>query len=96
MATIEILQAKRQDLLEVARRHGVTSIRVFGSVARGDDSPESDVDLLVTTGPEVSSWFPAGLVLDLQELLGRRIDVVTENGLNPLLRDQVMAEAIAL
>lgn len=96
MATIEILQAKRQDLLEVAKRHGVTSIRVFGSVARGDDSPESDVDLLVTTGPEVSSWFPAGLVLDLQELLGRRIDVVTENGLNPLLRDQVMAEAIAL
>lgn len=96
MATIEILQAKRRDLLEIARRHGVTSIRVFGSVARGEDSPESDVDFLVTTGPEVSSWFPAGLVLDLQELLGRRIDVVTENGLNPLLRDQVLAEAIAL
>jgi len=96
MTTIDILQTKREDLLEVAGRHGVTSIRVFGSVARGEDSSESDVDLLVTTGPEVSSWFPAGLILDLERLLGRHIDVVTESGLNPLLREQVMTEAIAL
>jgi len=96
MTTIDILQAKREDLPEVAGRHGVTSIRVFGSVARGEDSSESDVDLLVTTGPEVSSWFPAGLILDLERLLGRHIDVVTESGLNPLLREQVMTEAIAL
>ena len=94
--TIQTLQEQRDAVLEVARRHGVTSVRVFGSVARGDDSTESDIDLLVTAGPEVSPWFPAGLVLDLEELLGRHIDVVTEKGLNPLLRDQVLAEAVPL
>ena len=96
MATIDILQEKRDDVLEVAHRHGVTSVRVFGSVARGDESPESDIDLLVTTGPTVSSWFPAGLILDLEQLLGCHIDVVTETGLNPLIRDEVLSEAVAL
>jgi predicted nucleotidyltransferase len=96
MTTIDILQAKREDVLEVAQRHGVTSIRIFGSVARGDESAESDIDLLVTTGPSVSSWFPAGLILELEQLLGRHVDIVTESGLNPLLRDQVLTEAVAL
>ena len=96
MMTIDILQEKREDVLKVARRHGVTSIRVFGSVARGEESAESDIDLLVTTGPQVSAWFPAGLILDLEDLLGRHIDVVTESGLNPLLRDHVMGEAVPL
>lgn len=96
MTTIDLLQAKRDDVLDVAKQHGVTSIRVFGSVARGEETTESDVDLLVTTGPKVSSWFPAGLILDLEHLLGRHIDIVTEAGLNPLLRDQVLAEAVAL
>ena len=96
MTTIELLHKKREDVLEVAERHGVTSIRVFGSVARGDESAESDIDLLITTGPNVSPWFPAGLILDLEQLLGRHIDIVTESGLNPLLRDQVLTEAVAL
>ncbi len=96
MTTIDLLQAKRDDVLDVAKQHGVTSIRVFGSVARGEETTESDVDLLVTTGPKVSSWFPAGLILDLEHLLGQHIDIVTEAGLNPLLRDQVLAEAVAL
>jgi predicted nucleotidyltransferase len=96
MTTIDILQQKREDVIEVAKRHGVTSIRVFGSVARGDESPESDIDLLVTTGPRVSAWFPAGLILDLEQLLGRHIDIVTESGLNPLFRDQVLTEAVEL
>ena len=96
MTTIDLIQSKRDDVLKVAQKHGVTSVRVFGSVARGEESGDSDVDLLVTTGPEVSSWFPAGLILDLEKLLGRHIDIVTESGLNPLLRDQVLAEAVAL
>ncbi|MDX2493677.1 MAG: nucleotidyltransferase family protein [Desulfuromusa sp.] len=96
MTTIDILHEKRKNVLEVAEHHGVTSIRVFGSVARGDDSSKSDIDLLVTTGSNVSAWFPAGLILDLEQLLGRHIDVVTESGLNPLLRDQILTEAIAL
>lgn len=96
MTTIDLLHEKREDVLEVAERHGVTSIRIFGSVARGDESAESDIDLLITTGPIVSPWFPAGLILDLEQLLGRHIDIVTESGLNPLLRDQVLTEAVAL
>ncbi|MCA9759220.1 MAG: nucleotidyltransferase family protein [Candidatus Eisenbacteria bacterium] len=96
MTTIEVIQAKRDDVLQVARKHGVTSIRIFGSVARGDDSPESDIDLLITTGPVVSSWFPAGLILDLEALLGRDVEIVTEPGLNPLLREQVLSEAVNL
>ncbi len=54
MTTIDLLHEKREDVLEVADRHGVTSIRVFGSVARGDESSVSDIDFLVTTGPNVS------------------------------------------
>ena len=96
MTTIEVIQAKRDDVLQVARKHGVTSIRIFGSVARGDDSPESDIDLLITIGPVVSSWFPAGLILDLEALLGRDVEIVTEPGLNPLLREQVLSEAVNL
>ena len=96
MTTFDILKEKRGDVLEVAQKHGVTSLRVFGSVARGDESAESDIDLLVTTGPRVSAWFPAGLILDLEALLGRHIDIVTESGLNPLLRDEVLSEAVAL
>ena len=96
MTTVDLLHTKREEVLEVAHRHGVTSIRVFGSVARGEDNADSDIDLLVTTGPVVSSWFPAGLILDLEQLLGRHIDIVTETGLNPLLRDQVLTEAVAV
>ena len=96
MTTIDILHAKREDVLEVAQRHGVTSIRVFGSVARGDESAESDIDLLITTGANISPWFPAGLIIEFEQLLGRHIDIVTESGLNPLLRDQVLTEAVAL
>jgi len=96
MTAIDLLQSQKEAVLEVAQRHGVTSIKVFGSVARGDESSESDIDLLVTTGPKVSPWFPAGLILELEELLGRHIDIVTESGLNPLLRDQVLTEAVAL
>ncbi|MCK6529380.1 nucleotidyltransferase family protein [Myxococcota bacterium] len=96
MTMIETLKSRREQVLEVAQRHGVTSIRVFGSVARGEETEASDVDLLVTTGPTVSPWFPARFVLDLESLLGRRIDVVTEAGLNPHIRSQVLEEAVAL
>lgn len=75
---------------------GFTSIRVFGSVVRGDDSADSDVDLLVTIGLEVSSWFPAGLILDLENLLGRRVDNVTGSGVNAHIRDEILAQAVPL
>ena len=96
MTTIDHLRAKREDLLNLARKHGVTSVKVFGSIARGEEEEASDIDLLVTTGPEVSAWFPAGLILDLEQLLGRPVDIVTESGVNSHLRQRVLAEAIPL
>ena len=96
MTTYDRLRQMRARIREVARRHGVTDIRVFGSVARGEDSPESDVDFLVAVGGEPSSWFPAGLVLDLGELLGRPVEVVTEQGLDVSIRDRVLEEALVL
>ena len=93
---IDAVKAKREQILEVARRHGVTRVRVFGSTARGEADPQSDVDLLVEVGPEPTPWFPGGLVAELEELLGRRVQVITERGLDGLLRDRVLQEAVPL
>ena len=86
----------REQILQVARRHGVTRVRVFGSMARGDAGPQSDVDLLIDVGANPSPWFPGGLVAELEELLGRRVQVVTERGLDELLRKRVLEEAVLL
>jgi predicted nucleotidyltransferase len=93
---MEQVYEKRDEILRIAAKHGARNVRVFGSVARGEASPESDVDLLVEVGPTTSSWFPAGLILDLEELLGCPVEVVTERGLSPYLRDRVLAEAVPL
>ena len=94
MTTLDLIREKREEIRRIASRHGVTSIRVFGSVARGEATAESDVDFLVEAGPTTSSWFPAGLILDLEELLGRRVEVVTDRALNAELRDRVLQEAV--
>jgi uncharacterized protein len=96
MGIEEILHEKRNEILEIATRHGASDVRVFGSVARGAASAESDVDLLVRPGAKTSPWFPAGLILDLEELLGRKVDVVTEGGLHWYIRDRILAEAVPL
>lgn len=93
---VDALKSKREEILRLARRHGVTRVRVFGSMARGDAGPQSDVDLLIDVGAEPSPWFPGGLITDLEELLGRRVQVVTERGLDELLRDRVLQEAVPL
>jgi len=92
----EVLGSKRDEILRIAASHGVTTIRLFGSVARGDARPDSDVDFLIETGAETSSWFPAGLVSDLEKILGRHVDVVTVRNLRPELRDEVLDEAVPL
>jgi predicted nucleotidyltransferase len=91
-----LLLEKRDDIKRIAAIHGAYNLRVFGSVARGEARPESDIDFLIDVGPTTSSWFPAGLILDLEDLLGRRVEVVTEKALNPDLRDHVLREAIPL
>ncbi len=96
MAFRRVLEEKRNDVLSIAAKHGAYNVRVFGSVARGEDRPDSDVDLLVDVGTTTSSWFPAGLVLDLEQILGREVEIVTEKGLNPHLRERVLQEAVPL
>jgi len=96
MKLIDVLKNNREEVVSIALRHGVTSIKVFGSVARQQELPASDVDFLVTTGSEVSAWFPAGLIVELEDVLGRSVDVVTVDGLHPRLKTQVLTEAIAL
>jgi predicted nucleotidyltransferase len=92
----QLLDEKREEIRRIAAKHGTTNLRVFGSVARGEARQDSDLDLLVDTVPEASSWFPAGLVLDLEEILGYRVEVVTEKGLNPYLKEHVLQEALPL
>ena len=91
-----LIESHREQLLSLARRRGVTSVRVFGSMVRGGEREDSDVDLLVTLAPGTSALALGGLLLDAQELLGRRVDVVTEASLHPALRDQVLADAVPL
>ena len=93
MTIEELLRERRDEIRRIAAAHGVTGVRVFGSVARGEAGPASDLDLLIEVGPAPSSWFPAGLIMDLEQLLGCRVDVVTEQALNPELRDTVLRDA---
>lgn len=91
-----LLKEKREEICKISARHGAYNIRVFGSVVRGEAGPESDIDFLIDTSPNTSSWFPAGLVLDLEEFLGCRVEVVTEKALNPYIRERMLREAVAL
>ena len=87
------LQKRRNDILRIAAQHGARNLRVFGSVARGDDRAHSDVDLLVDMDPDRSLLDVLGLGQDLEELLDRRVDVLTGASLHPALRDRMLAES---
>ena len=78
------------------RRHGVTAVKVFGSFVRNEARPDSDLDLLVEAGVQTPPFFPGGLVADLEEALGRRVDIVEDEALHHLLRDRIRAEAVPL
>ena len=95
MSTEELLDAKRDEILALADRYGAYNVRVFGSVARGEAGPTSDVDLLVDLRPDVGLEYIA-LWQDLQDLLGRDVDLVTEQALPPYLRPLVLKEAVPL
>jgi uncharacterized protein len=87
------LQQKRAEILQIAAHHGASNLRVFGSVARGDDGASSDVDLLVDMEPDRSLLDIVGLGQALEELLERRVDVLTDASLHPALRARILAES---
>ena len=92
----QLLKKKREEILQIALRHGAKNIRLFGSVARGEAGESSDIDILVEVGENPSPWFPGGLIADLEELLGRRVHVVTVGALHSFIRDRVLQEAVPL
>jgi predicted nucleotidyltransferase len=96
MVTLGMLAEKRMDILRLAERYRTGQVRVFGSVVRGANTDASDVDLLVTPTAGCSLLDLGGLLEDLQDLLGCRVDLVTEDGLKPRLRDRVLLEAMPL
>lgn len=96
MSLTQLLTDKREDILAIAGKHGACNVRVFGSAARGEAGPDSDVDLLVDVLPVHSAWFPGGLLIELEQLLGRKVDIVEPDGLHWYIRDKVLSEAVPL
>ncbi len=92
----EVLRERRDEIYRIAMQHGVTQLRVFGSVARGESGADSDVDLLVRLDPGRSLLDIIAIKQDLEDLLGRKVDVVTEASISPYIRDQVLREAVSL
>lgn len=94
MSLMERLEEKRDDILKIAFQHGAFNVRVFGSVVRKEETEASDIDFLIDyDSTKTSPWFPGGLLMDLQDLLGCKVDIVTEQGLSPFIREQVLNEA---
>ena len=96
MVTLETLRTNRAAIHAIAARHGASNLRVFGSVARGEAGPESDVDFLVDFEPGVSLLDHAGLVLDLEDYLQCKVDVGAARALKPRIRERVVADALPL
>ena len=93
---LEALRRHRDEILAAATRRGARNVRVFGSTARGDDRQDSDVDFLVDVEPGRTLLDVIALEQDLQELLGRNVQVLTDGGLSPYLQQRILAEAASL
>jgi predicted nucleotidyltransferase len=96
MSLNELLQSNREEILRIAAQYGASNVRIFGSVARGEADEKSDIDLLVNMEPGRSLLDLCGLLIDLEELLDCKVDVVTEKGLRDRIRERVLKEAVAL
>ena len=92
----EILQQKREEILNLAPQHGASNIRIFGSVARDEEGEDSDIDFLVDMESDRSLLDRIGLIQDLEDILGRKVDLATVKGLRESFRERIMSQAIPL
>ena len=93
MGIAEIIRDQKEQILALAAKHGASNIRVFGSVANGTADQDSDIDFLVDLEKDRSLFDLGGLLMDLQKLLNRNVDIVTENGLHWYIKDRILSEA---
>ena len=97
MALLDTLREKRAEILQISNNHGAFNVRVFGSVVRGEETPESDIDFLIDYDLEKTTpWFPVRLIRDLEAVLEKKVDVVTAAGLKARIRDEVLQESVEL
>ena len=96
VSRLQLLKKKRQNILDLAQKRGGHNVRVFGSVVRGDDTGESDVDFLVTFHVGTTLFDRSGLIVDLREYLGCDVDVVSDKSIHPLIQDEVIHSAVPL
>jgi uncharacterized protein len=96
MGIEELLKERREEILRIAAKHGARNLRIFGSVARGEAGPDSDVDFLVDLEPGRTLFDLGALLMELRDFLGLKVDVVTEHGLKPRIREHVLKEAETL
>ncbi|MEO0986195.1 MAG: nucleotidyltransferase family protein [Cyanobacteria bacterium J06639_14] len=94
--SLELLRAQKKDILAIATKHGASNIRVFGSVARGEATEESDIDLLIDLEPNRSLLDHIGLMQDLEDLLGCPVDIVEAAALHERIRDRALKDATEL
>ncbi|MEW5858035.1 MAG: nucleotidyltransferase family protein [Cyanobacteriota bacterium] len=96
MSLRELLKEKREEILSIATKYGAFNVRIFGSVARGEDTADSDVDFLVELEPGRNLLDRIALMQDLEDLLERKVDVATVKGLREYFRDRILREAVPL
>jgi len=96
MTARDVIHENRAEILKLAAKHGARNVRLFGSVSRDEEESKSDIDILVDLDSDRSLMDLGGLVMDLEDLLGRKVDLVTEQGLHWYIRDKVLKEAVRL
>ena len=91
-----LIEQHREAIVELAKKRGLSNVRVFGSMARGDATDASDVDLLVTAGPTTSGFDVGGFLMAVQELVGRKVDIVIDRSIYPPIEKRVLSDAVEL
>lgn len=96
MSTFNVLQEKKGEILALAAKHGASNVRLFGSVTRGEDHEDGDVDFLVDMQESRSLFDLIGLQQDIEKAIGRKVDILTPNGINRYMKDRILREAAPL